>query len=141
MPQSIARVVIVGAQQLHKEHVFPRTPADGPRLDLAQTDVAEGNHAEGLEEYSRSVLHAERQRSLIGIDIVIACRPRLSPLDQKEAGEVFLGILDSGLQDLSRLLFCGSPAAYGLRIRAPFSHHMHPPSLRTVQRHLPEPPR
>src|SRR5260370_26478646 len=108
MPQSIARVFIVAAQQIHKEHVFPRTPAHGPRLDLAQTDVAEGKHAERLEQYPRSVPHAERQRSLIGI--VVACRQRLSPLDQKEAGKVFLVILNSSLEDLSRVDFSG-PAA------------------------------
>src|SRR5260370_28114966 len=128
MPQSIARVFIVAAQQIHKEHVFPRTPAHGPRLDLAQTDVAEGKHAERLEQYPRSVLHAERQRSLIGIDIVIACRPRLSPLDQKEAGEVFLVILDSGLQDLSRVLLCGSPAGNGRPIPQALCNHKLPPS-------------
>src|SRR6266436_7199725 len=101
MSQGIARVFIVAAQQVHKKHVFPRTPTHGPRLDLAQTDVAERKHAERLEQYPRSVLHAERQRSLIRM--VVARRPRLSPLDQKKAGEVFLVILNSGLQNLSRV--------------------------------------
>src|SRR5260370_10188576 len=111
MPQSTARVFIVAAQQIHKKHVLPRTPPHGPRLDLAQTDVAEGKHAERLEQYPRSVLHAERQRSLIGI--VVACRQRLSPLDQKEAGKVFLVILNSSLEDLYRVNFSRPPACNG----------------------------
>src|SRR6266849_679863 len=133
MPQSIARVLIVAAQQIHKEHVFPRTPTHGPRLDLAQTDIAEGKDAERLEQYPRSVLHAERQRSLIGM--VVAYRQRLSPLDQKEAGEVFLVILNSGLQDLSRVHFRGSAAGNGRRIAQAFCNHMLHASRRVVEGH------
>src|SRR6266446_370167 len=133
MPQSIARVFIVAAQQIHKKHVLPWTPTHGPRLDLAQTDVAERKHAERLEQYPRSILDAERQRSLIGM--VVACRPWLSPLDQKEAGKVFLVIFNSSLQDLSRVYFCGPPAGNGRRVAQAFCNHMLHASRRVVERH------
>src|ERR1035441_9999575 len=90
MPQGIARIFIVAPQQVHKKHVLPRTPAQRPRLDLAQTDVAQREHAERLEQRPRNILQAERQRSLIRT----ARRPRLSPLDQKEARKILLVILD-----------------------------------------------
>src|SRR5271157_3642534 len=104
MPQGMARVFIVAAQQIHEKNVFPRTPAHGARLDLAQADVAQREHAERLEQRPGNVLQAERQRSLVRI----ALRLRLSPLDlssfdQKETCEVLLVILNSGLQNLSRI--------------------------------------
>src|ERR1039457_2917023 len=35
MPQRVARVLVVAAQQVHEKHVLPRTPAHGPRFNLA----------------------------------------------------------------------------------------------------------
>src|SRR5712664_2660955 len=97
MPQGVARIFVVAAQQIHKKNVFPGTPAHGPRLDLAQTDVAQREHAERLEQRSRNILYAERQRSLIRT--VIVRRLRLPTADQKEAGKVLLVIFDSSLQN------------------------------------------
>src|SRR5271166_329663 len=102
MPPGIARIFIVAAQQIHKKHVFPWTPAHGPRLDLTQTDVAQREHAERLEQRPRNVLHAERQRSLIRTTSCSRPSPLdLSPFDQKETRKVFLVILNPGLQNLS----------------------------------------
>src|SRR5208282_1684024 len=112
MAQSVARSFIVAAQQIHKKHVLPRTPAQGPRLDLAQTDLAQREHAERLEQRTRNVLHAEGQRSLVGSAMVRSPRFAwldLSSFDQKEAREVLLVIFNPGLQNLPRI-HCGGPA-------------------------------
>src|SRR6266446_637389 len=114
MPQSIARVFVIAAQQIHKKNVFPGTPAHGPRLDLAQTDVAQREHAERLEQRSRNILYAERQRSLIRF--VIVRRPRLSRTDEKKTGKVLLVIFDAGLQNFSGIHFGGPPAGDSRRI-------------------------
>src|SRR5271155_1640483 len=100
MPQRIPQGFVVSAQQVDKKHILPWTPAHGPRLDLAQTDVAQREHAERLEQRSRNILDAESQRSLIGA----ARGSRLSALDlfsfdEKEASEVLLVIFDAGFQN------------------------------------------
>src|ERR1700675_904443 len=133
MPQSIARVFIVAAQQIHKKYVLPRTPAHGPRLDLAQTDVAQSEHAERLEQRSRNILHAERQRSLIRIAMVSRLRP--SPADQKEPGKVFFVIFDAGLQNFPGIYSCGAPAGNARRIAQALCDNMLHTSCRVVERH------
>jgi hypothetical protein len=41
---------VVAAQQVNKKNVFPGTAAHGPRLDLAQTDIAQRENAQRLEK-------------------------------------------------------------------------------------------
>jgi hypothetical protein len=78
MAQGMARVFIVTAQQVHKKHVFPGTPAHGPRLDLAQTDVAQREHAERLEQRPGTFFRLNASDVL---SAWIARRPRLAALD------------------------------------------------------------
>src|SRR5208282_6076746 len=131
MPQSIAGVFIVAAQQVHKKYVFPRTPAQRPRLDLAQADVAQREHAERLEQRSRNILDAEGQRRLVRA----SWRPRLSSLDQKEARKVLLVILNPGLQNLSRIHFGGAPAGDPRRVAQALGYDMLHASRGVVERH------
>ncbi len=46
MPQRIARSFIVAAKKVHVKNVLPRAPAHRTRLDFAQADVAEREHAQ-----------------------------------------------------------------------------------------------
>src|SRR5208337_4247663 len=124
MVKGITRGFIVAAQQIDKKHVLPGTPAHGPRLDLAQADVAQREHAEGLEQRSRNVLHAEGEGGLVRLRlgrIRASRRRRLSPFDvssfdQEEAGEVLLVVFNSGLQNFSGVDFGGAPAGDTRRI-------------------------
>src|SRR5271157_4143849 len=133
MAHRVAQGFIVAAQQVHKKHVFPRTPAHGPRLDLAQADVAKRKHAERLEQRSRNILHAERQRGLVRIALIRS--PRLSALDQKEAGKVLLVVLDAALQNLSLINFSRSPARDTSRIVEALRDYVLHASRSIVKRH------
>jgi len=65
----------------------------------------------------------------------MARRPRLAALDEKEAGKVFLVILDSGLQDFCSVDF-GCPATGdGRGIAQALGHDMLHASGRVVERH------
>src|ERR1700739_910755 len=51
---------------IHIEVVFPRTAAHRTGLDLAQVEVAQREHAQGLEENSGNVLQGECEGGLVG---------------------------------------------------------------------------
>src|SRR5580704_323931 len=120
MAESVARIFIVAAQQVHEKHVFPGTPAHRTRLDLAQTDVAQREYAQRFEQRSRNILHAESQRSLIGA----TSRAWLPALDQKETSEVLLVILDAGLQNSCSINLGSPPTGNSGRVAQPLRHHM-----------------
>lgn len=45
MSQGVTRRLIPPAMKVHKEHILPRTSAHWPRLDLAEIDISECEHA------------------------------------------------------------------------------------------------
>src|SRR5277367_3452540 len=96
MAEGIARGFVIAAKEVHVEDILPRSPPHGPRLNLTQTDVAQGKHAQRFKQCSGSVLHFEGNGSLV----VSTRGPKLSPLlasgchafaaaflNQKETGE------------------------------------------------------
>src|SRR5271166_4037012 len=131
MPQGIAQGFIVAAEQVHEKHILPRASAHGARLDLAQTDVAQGEYAERFEQSSGNVLHGEGQRSLIR---ATSCS-RLSPPDEKKTREVLLVILDAGLQNLSAINFGGPSAGNACRIAQTLGHDVLDAPRRVVKRY------
>ena len=53
--ESVTSGLIVAAKKIDIEDVFPGSSTHGARLDLAQTDVAQGEDAEGLEKRAGQV--------------------------------------------------------------------------------------
>src|ERR1700733_6489552 len=94
MPQGTARQLIVSTKQICVEDVFPRAPAHGAGFNLAQADLAQGKHAQSLEQHARRIFHAESDRSLIGARSDVA-----SLAEQEKAGKVPFVVLNTSRQD------------------------------------------
>src|SRR5450755_1918883 len=65
--QCVSGGLIVPTENIGKKHVFPRSPAHRPRLNLAQADVAQRKYAERLEQHSRHVLERESNGTLMSV--------------------------------------------------------------------------
>src|SRR3954467_1834531 len=110
MPQRVLRGFIVSAQKIDIKDVLPGTSSHGPRFNLTQADIAQGEYAQRFKECSRHVLHFEGNGSLIGSPgnqaLIHSPNPGVRPTRtanlsyQKETGEVAFLILDPGFQDL-----------------------------------------
>ena len=66
MAEGVARGFVVAAQKIDIKNVFPRPAAHGARFDLTQADIAQREHAEGLEQCAGDVLDFKSDGSLVG---------------------------------------------------------------------------
>src|ERR1700704_5659260 len=106
MTQGVTGGLIVAAQQVHEEHVFPGASTHRTRLNFGQADVPQCEHAERLEERSRQIPDAESEGRFAG-----ASRgAQRAAVNEKETREIFLVVLDSGLQNFSSIYVCSSSA-------------------------------
>src|SRR5690349_13156227 len=96
MPQRIACRFIVSSQDIDIEHILPRAPTHGARLNLAQTDIPQCKNAEGFEQCSRNVFHTKRERGFVRSRNYA---PSLT--DVKEAGEIAFVVFNPSLHDVS----------------------------------------
>src|SRR5271170_302872 len=131
MAQAVTGILVISAQQIHKKHVLPWTPAYRTRLNFAQADIAQRKYAQRLEQSTRNILDAERQRSLVRL----ARCAWLSPMNQEEAGKVLLVILNPCFQNLPSINLNCPPAGNARRVAQAFRHHMLHASRRIVKRH------
>src|SRR5215470_17597440 len=97
MAQCVTGGLVVAAKQIDEENIFPRSPAHGARLNLAQADVAKREDTQGFEQRAGDVFDAERQGSLISA----SSRLSRSPMNQKKARKVLLVVLDPCFKNLS----------------------------------------
>ena len=67
MTQGVAGGFIVSTQYIGKKDVFPRAAKHGARFDLAQADLAQGEHTERLEQNTRDIFQRERNGTLVGL--------------------------------------------------------------------------
>src|SRR3977135_3872963 len=65
MVQGIPCGLIVSAQKVHVKDVLPWPAAHGPRLDLGEADIAQGEHAQRLEESAGYVSYFKSDGSLV----------------------------------------------------------------------------
>jgi hypothetical protein len=65
MVQGIPCGLIVSAQKVHVKDVLPWPPAHGPRLDLAEADIAQREHAQRLEEGPGYVFYFKSDGTLV----------------------------------------------------------------------------
>src|ERR1700722_9465267 len=119
MAQCIPRSLVVAAQEIDIEYIFPGPSAHRARLDLAQADIAQSKNAERFEQSSRRIRHLEGDRSLVdapwnrklSADADCASLPAARgfvPLhrklaNQEETREVILVVFDSGGKNLARI--------------------------------------
>src|SRR5690348_5301335 len=66
MTQRVARRLVVAAEEVYVEDIFPGPSTHGTGLNLAQADIAQRKHTQGFEKRSRQVLNFERDGSLVG---------------------------------------------------------------------------
>src|ERR1700687_2669893 len=119
MSQRVARRLGVAAQKVHVEDVLPRPSPHRAGLDLAQADIAQGEHAERLEERARHVLYLKNNGGLVGVARNEAMIVRTSLLllrgpashsahiaNQEEPREVSFVIFDAGLENAPSVFSC-----------------------------------
>src|ERR1700686_1163061 len=117
--QGVARRLVVTAQKVHVKNVFPRPSPHGAGLDLAQADIAQGKHAERLEERARNILYLKHDGGLVRAARNEATIVRTSLLflrgpasysaqiaNQEEAREVSFVIFDAGLENAPSVFSC-----------------------------------
>jgi len=63
--QGISRCLVVAAEEVNIKDILPGPSAHRPRLDLAEANIAQGEHAQGPEQGSGLVLHLERDGCFI----------------------------------------------------------------------------
>ena len=130
MTQRIARRLVISAQDIHKENIFPGMSAHGPGLNLAKADVAQREDTKRFEEHSRHILQSEGNRRLVGALANLA-----RAIDQQKARVVLLVIFDSRQQDASAILFGSLPGSNGSRVSQSLGDKMAHTSGRVIERH------
>ena len=130
MMQRIARRLVISAQDIHEENIFPRMAAQGPGLNLAKADVAEREYTKRFEEYSRHILQSEGNRRLVGSLSNLA-----RAIDQQKARVILLVILNSRQQYASAVLFGSLLRSNGSRVSQSLRDKMAHTSSRVIERH------
>src|SRR5271168_1838344 len=141
MAEGIARGLVITAEKIYVEDVFPGTSAHGARLDLAEADVAQGEDAERLEQRSGQVLHLEGDRSLVGAgrDQALVAERSATPsprrlANQEKAGEIAFVVLDAGLENLAGVFARGVTSGHAGSVGKSTSDYMLHASCSVVER-------
>src|SRR5262245_36107511 len=69
--------VVASRFDVDVEQILPRSPSNRPALELAQVDVAQGEHTEGLEQRAWRAGERKHESRLVGVR-------RLSAADHEE---------------------------------------------------------
>src|SRR5271166_6039186 len=102
MSQRVAGGFVIAPQDVDEENILPGMAAHGPRFDLAEVDIAQGEDAERLEENARQILQGKANGRFVGSPTYL---PQLA--DLQEASVVLLVILNAGQQYASTVLLRG----------------------------------
>src|SRR5690242_18969217 len=86
---------VVTTQVIGVEDIFPRMTAARARFDFRQTDIAQSENAESLEERTRFILQREANRGFVRVS-----RTLPFSTDENESCEVLLVVFEARLQDL-----------------------------------------
>src|SRR6516162_7601825 len=119
MPEGIPRGFVVATKNIGKKDVFPRPSSYWSRLYLAEADVAQSKHAEGLKQHSRHVLQGKGNGALIG---PLGSSLRLA--NEQKSRVVLLVVFDSGQQYPSTIFRRRTFGSDSGGIRQPFADDM-----------------